>query len=94
MKRLLLLVALLASGCVSKKVCMNGGEPYHSVLDPENSCKPRIRKVIIGSDIDVPKSIAIGKKGVDWTYDWRESSFRDGEVEMGHLVLRPDVGGN
>lgn len=86
-----LLGTLILMGCATKTVCANGPEPFRPVLDPSHSCRVRIRQVIVGSEIKVPGSIALGKSGVNWSYDWIESEFKDGQIVLGHLVLKPEL---
>lgn len=85
-------VVSLLCGCAAKTICASGDDPFRSVLDPANSCKPRVRRVVIGSDIKMPPSIAIDANPSLWTYDWAESEFKNGQVDLGHVVLRPNAG--
>jgi len=82
-------IALLGSGCVTKSICVNSNDGFRSVLDPERQCAVRIRQVIIGSDIDLPKSISFKSSETQWSYRWVESSFQNGVLELGHFVLMP-----
>lgn len=84
----LLFVLLLASGCATKTLCANGLESYRPVLDSSSSCKVRIRQVVIGSDIKIPESLSMAKGNAFWSYEWRESEFKDGEIVLGHIVLK------
>lgn len=92
MKTFMILTLAFLSGCASKTICSNGGESYRPIFDPDNSCKVRIRKVIVGSDIKIPQSAALDG-GVNWSYDWVDSEFKNGRIELGHLVLVPQSGG-
>jgi hypothetical protein len=89
MRYALLLFALVLSGCVSKPVCLNSNEGFRSVLDPEKNCSVRIRQVIVGSDLDLPKSLSFKSSETHWAYRWVESDFKDGALELGHFVLVP-----
>lgn len=82
---------LFAVGCVTKTICANGQESFRPVLDPANSCKVRIRQVIIGADLKTPASIAIDSGTVNWEYDWAASEFKNGQIDLGHIVLKPEV---
>ena len=93
MKYVLLLFALAISSCVTKPVCLNSNEGFRSVLDPEKNCSVRIRQVIVGSDLDLPKSLSFKSSEAQWTYRWVESDFKDGALELGHFVLVPGVSG-
>jgi len=85
----LILICLSVFGCATKTVCPSGGEPFRPVFDSANSCKVRIRQVVIGSDIKMPKSISFNGGTLNWNYEWKESEFKRGQIELGHLVLRP-----
>lgn len=89
MRYTLLLFSLVLSSCVSKPVCLNSNEGFRSVLDPEKNCSVRIRQVIVGSDLDLPKSLSFKSSETQWTYRWVESDFKDGALELGHFVLVP-----
>lgn len=89
MKYVLLLFLALLSGCATKSVCVNSNEGFRSVLDPERSCSVRIRQVVVGSELDLPKSLAFKTSNTRWGYRWVESSFKDGFLELGHFVLVP-----
>lgn len=82
------LLLLIVSGCATKKVCINQQENNRSIYDVENSCRLRIRQVIIGSDAEIPKSIDF-KSGTLWSYGWQESKFENGKLSSGHFVLIP-----
>ena len=75
-------------GCVTKNVCQNQSENLRSVYDVGNSCRVRIKQVVIGSEANIPKSIDF-KSGTAWTYLWQESKFEDGKLVGGHFVLVP-----
>ncbi len=79
---------ILAPGCATKTICANGSESFRSVLDPNASCKVRIRQVVVGTDIRVPSSIAFDSAAVNWSYEWAESEFKAGQIMLGHIVLR------
>jgi hypothetical protein len=87
----LCVVVLLTTGCAAKTVCANGPESFRPVLDSANSCKVRIRHVIVGSDIKTPESISLNKSDVNWSYEWVESEFKDGQIVLGHFILKPDL---
>lgn len=89
MKYVLPLFALVISSCVTKPVCLNSNEGFRSVLDPEKNCSVRIRQVIVGSELDLPKSLSFKSSETQWTYRWVESDFKDGALELGHFVLVP-----
>lgn len=89
MRYILLLCGLVLSSCVTKPVCLNSNDGFRSVLDPERNCSVRIRQVIVGSDLDLPKSLSFKESETQWTYRWVESDFKDGALELGHFVLVP-----
>ena len=82
------LLCVLLTSCVSKPICQNQTENLRSVYDVENKCKVRIRQVVIGSEIDIPKSIGFKSETV-WTYSWKDSKFENGKINNGHFVLMP-----
>lgn len=79
---------LVASGCATKKVCINQLENNRSIYDVENSCRLRVRQVVIGSESEIPRSIDF-KSGTLWSYSWQESKFENGKLSSGHFVLSP-----
>lgn len=81
---------MLLASCVSKQICQNQTENLRSVYDVENKCKVRIRQVVIGSEIDIPKSIGFKSETV-WTYNWQDSKFENGKITSGHFVLVPQI---
>lgn len=86
-----LFAALLAvTGCVTKTVCANGTESFRPVLDPVASCKIRIRQVIVGTDVKTPESLSMEKSATNWSYGWINSDFKDGQIVLGHIVLKPE----
>lgn len=76
------------TGCVTKTVCKNQTENQRSIYDVDDSCRLRIKQVIIGSEVNMPKSIDF-KSGTVWTYTWAESKFENGKLTSGHFVLSP-----
>ena len=87
-----LAVLAFALGCTTKTICANGSESFRPVLDSSNSCKVRIRQVIVGTDIKTPASVAIDGGTVNWAYDWAGSEFKNGQIEMGHIIMKPVTG--
>lgn len=94
MRYIILALSLFIGGCATKQICVNSNEGFRSVFDPERSCAVRIRQVIIGADLDLPKSLSFKTSDVQWSYRWVESSFKDGSLELGHFVLVPLVKGS
>lgn len=90
MKYFLFSLLLITSGCATKKICINQLENNRSIYDVENSCRLRIRQVVIGSDVEIPKSIDF-KSGILWSYGWQESRFENGKLSSGHFVLIPII---
>lgn len=88
MRYFLFILLLITSGCATKKICINQVENNRSIYDVENSCRLRIRQVVIGSDTEIPKSIDF-KSGTLWSYGWQESKFENGKLSLGHFVLTP-----
>ena len=78
------------SSCATKTVCANGSEPFRPVLDPAASCTVRIRQVIVGSEIKIPASISLDGDSVNWSYGWVESEYKDGQIVLGHLTMKPE----
>jgi len=87
---LLLIACLNIFGCVTKNVCQNQSENLRSVYDVDNSCRVRIKQVVIGSEANIPKSIDF-KSGTAWKYLWQETKFKDGKLTSGHFVLLPQL---
>lgn len=87
---LILPIFSFISACATKTICANGNESFRPVLDPANACKVRIRQVIVGSDIPLPPSIAVDSGSVNWVYAWSPGELRNGQVELGHIILKPE----
>ncbi|MGZ3772737.1 MAG: hypothetical protein ACXVCY_07725 [Pseudobdellovibrionaceae bacterium] len=89
----ILLISIMSlfavAACSSKPICQNSSGGFRSVLDPDRNCSVRIRQVIVGSEIDLPKSLSFKNSDVQWTYRWIESEFKNGVLELGHFVLVP-----
>jgi hypothetical protein len=85
---LIVLAGLL--GCATKTICANGTESYRPVLDPGNSCKIRVRQVMVGTDVKLPTTLAIDGDAINWTYDWVGSEFKNGQIELGHVILKSE----
>ncbi|MCB0370558.1 MAG: hypothetical protein KDD45_14315 [Bdellovibrionales bacterium] len=90
MRHFLFCLLLIISGCATKKICINQLENNRSIYDVENSCRLRIRQVVIGTDAEIPKSIDF-KSGALWSYGWQESKFENGKLSSGHFVLTPNA---
>ena len=89
MNKLILISLFACMGCATKTVCQNSNESFRSVLDTTRGCSVRIREVVIGSDVDIPKSISFKDSNTSWGYRWVESVYREGVFELGHFVLVP-----
>jgi len=89
MRYYIVLSAFIFSSCATKRLCQNSDDGFRSVLDPARNCAVRIRQVIIGSELDLPKSLSFKSSEVQWSYRWIESNFKNGGLELGHFVLVP-----
>lgn len=89
MKYIILILLVGLSGCATKKVCVNSNEGFRAVLDPERGCAVRIQQIIVGSDLDIPRSLSFRASKTRWGYRWEESKFTDGNLVLGHFVLVP-----
>jgi hypothetical protein len=83
---ILAFLLLLTSSCAHTVKCTNS-ESSHVVLD-DTSCRIRIRQVVIGDDIIIPKNTSRPALS-DFKLDWVESSIIDGKVNLGHFMLVP-----
>lgn len=77
-------VAALMTSCAHEPKC-GGGAP--AIYQEAGNCVPRIRQVMVGSDLKVPESL----KGNFSTLklDWVDSQLKDGQIVLGHFVLVP-----
>ena len=89
MKVIILLLGFATFGCASKPICANSDDGFRPIFDPGKNCSVRIRQVIVGSDLDLPKSLAFKTSETQWSYRWVETSFHNGLLELGHFVLIP-----
>ena len=83
MKYTIALLVLLTA-CAHDPKC-GGGAP--AIYQDAGDCVPRIRQVMIGSDLKVPESLktnfAVQK------LEWVDSQLKDGQIVLGHFVLVP-----
>ena len=84
MKNIIFAVALFVIGCAHDPKC-GGGAP--AIYQESSSCVPRIRQVVIGSDLKVPDSLK--SNFATLKLDWVESTLQDGQIVLGHFVLLP-----
>lgn len=89
--RFIVLMILMLAGCASKPICENGNQGFSSVLDPQKQCAVRIRQVILGSDLELPKSISFKSSDMVWNYKWVPTTYKEGSLELGHFALYPSV---
>jgi hypothetical protein len=88
--RSLLTILALIEGCVSKTICANGNESFRPVLEAAAACRVRVRQVVVGTDIKMPASISASHGIMNWTYRWSDTEFKDGQVVLGHFILKPE----
>lgn len=87
MKSILFVLFCALAGCASSPKC--GIDRDSSVVfKDDKSCVVRISSVLIGSKMNLPKSVSSSDL-VNWQLAWRESEFKDGQVVAGHFVLIP-----
>ncbi len=84
MKSIIIAAALLAVGCAHNPNC-GGGAP--AIYQEAGNCIPRIRQVVIGSDLRVPDSLK--SNFATLKLDWVESTLQDGRIVLGHFILVP-----
>ena len=77
-------LSLLLASCAHEPKC-GGGAP--SIYQETGQCVPRIRQVMIGSDLKVPDSLKGNLSALK--LDWVDSSLQDGQIVLGHFVLVP-----
>lgn len=87
MRRLILFLALIISGCAHSPKC---GNPTGArvILSGTESCQVRIRQVTVGSELKIPQSLK-GTFLSHFTLDWVEPQLENGKIELGHFVLIP-----
>jgi hypothetical protein len=86
------LITLFISGCAHGNRCgdlKNVGTVYVS----DRSCEPRIKQVVIGSEMNIPTSLK-EQNLTDWKLAWKESALENGRIEAGHFQLSPPTGTN
>lgn len=87
MRRLILLLVVIISGCAHSPKC---GNPTGArvILAGTESCQVRIRQVTVGSELKIPQSLK-GASLSEFTLDWVEPQLENGKIELGHFVLTP-----
>lgn len=89
MKYLVLLFLASMTACATTTVCKGGDEGFRPVYDAKKNCAVRIRETVVGSSIDLPKSISFKESDKVWSYRWIEPQYKEGVLELGHFVLVP-----
>ncbi|UYL09868.1 hypothetical protein B9G69_004675 [Bdellovibrio sp. SKB1291214] len=89
MKILILFYVFVAAGCVSKSPCANSSDGFGAIYDPVRGCSIRVRQVVIGYELELPKSLDFNLSEVKWSYQWVETNFHNGVLELGHFALVP-----
>ncbi|QDK44692.1 hypothetical protein DOM22_05705 [Bdellovibrio sp. ZAP7] len=89
MRLLILFFVLATMGCVSKPTCANSKDGFGAVYDSARGCSIRVRQVVIGSELELPKSLDFKSSDMKWSYQWVETNFHNGVLELGHFALVP-----
>jgi len=87
MRRLILFLVVMISGCAHTPKC---GNPTGArvILFGTESCQVRIRQVTVGSELKIPQSLKDASLS-EFTLDWVEPQLENGKIELGHFVLIP-----
>lgn len=86
MKHLILTLTLFVVGCAHKPNC--GILPEAKVVLYANSCKQRIKHVVLGNDLKIPESL---KKDLSlFDVGWKEPELKNGKIETGSFIILTD----
>ena len=84
------LIALFISGCAHGNRC-GDFKSMGTVYVSDRSCEPRIRQVVVGSEMNIPASLK-EQNLANWKLAWKESALENGRIEAGHFELLPPAG--
>lgn len=82
MRYLYAMLAVMLTSCAHNPKC-GGGAP--AIYQEAGNCVPRIRQVVIGSDLNIPESLKGNLNSLK--LDWVDSTLTDGQIVLGHFVL-------
>lgn len=86
MKYLFLGFLLVLVGCAHKSPC--GNLPEAKAVFYPNSCKVRIKQVVIGTDLKIPQSI---KNDLSlFEMNWKDPESKNGKIETGQFIILTD----
>lgn len=84
--RYLVLTLMLFVGCAHKPNC--GILPEAKTVLYPNSCRVRIKQVVIGQDLKIPQSL---KKDLAlFEVGWEEPESKNGKIETGRFIILTD----
>ena|SRR5437868_8223011 len=83
----LLLISIIFSACAHTKKCGNP-EGAKVIYVGDSSCQPRIRQVMVGSEMTVPASIKASEFST-FEMDWVDPVLVNGEIRLGYFTLKP-----
>lgn len=86
MRYLALGFMLILVGCAHKPNC--GALPEAKTVFYSNSCKPRIKQVVIGQDLKIPQSL---KNDLSlFEMGWEDPESKNGKIETGRFIILTD----
>ena len=87
--RVLLVFSIFLTACASSQKCGNP-EGARIIYDGPKTCQVRIRQLIVGNTLSIPKSLK-GPGLASSDLDWVDSQLINGRIELGHFVLKQKV---
>ena len=84
---LIIVCAAALTGCAANQKCGNPAGTA-TIYDGTKTCKVRIRQALVGTDLNIPKSIKSNNLA-GWHLTWVESQLIDGKIQLGHFSLLP-----
>lgn len=86
MRYLILSLVLFIVSCAHKPNC--GTLPEAKAVFYPNSCKVRIRQVVIGQDLKIPQSLKNDLNILEM--GWEDPESKNGKIEMGRFIILTD----
>ncbi len=86
MKSIILFAALSLCACANQSTC--GDTPDARTVYFKNSCRRRIREVVVGSELNIPQNIKNDALS-NFTLQWIDPSVDGGKLTFGHYDLVP-----
>ena len=86
-KILISLTIIALGGCTTATKC-GSTKNSETIFSDTKTCEVRIRQVLVASKMNLPSSVKSSDLP-NWDLDWSSSDLVNGQIQLGHFVLRP-----